>query len=119
MTDFNQRIDKLRELDKARTQGEWEIDKTCPHGVSIYGKYGSIAKMWNREYNRPDKNTDAAFIAAAPEMMQVIEELDDKAEGLKTDLNELIRVCMTKDLNSIKDFVKMNYPKQLAEIEGV
>jgi len=37
-------------------------------------------------------------------------ELKDKVEGLGFELDELIRVCMTRDLPVIRDFVRMNYP---------
>lgn len=35
----------------------------------------------------------------------------DKAMGLEEDLRQLVHVCKTRDLETIRDYVKMNYPK--------
>ena len=43
----------------------------------------------------------------------------DNCFGLSVDLDELIRVCLTKENYIIQDFIKMNYPEQCKEYSGV
>lgn len=74
MTDLNEQIARLWEFDAKRTQGEWILS-----GGSIWtnrdGEHVSIATT---------RLADTPFIAAAPTMMQIINQLQAKlqiAEG--------------------------------------
>lgn len=91
MSDLEQRIAKLRELDKARTQGKWKITidscATCEkNGTAEYCIY-DIPSGNHGDYARKE---DAQFIAAAPEMMQVIEEQDKQAKAMRKTMQKLV-----------------------------
>lgn len=71
MTNIDKRIDEIMELDKARTQGEWELYELLPQAYEICAKdnyaFGGVCV--------PVKKTNAQFIAKAPEMASIIREL--------------------------------------------
>ena len=75
-----QKIERLRELDKARTQGDWDYDGEETEASHDWDGYGySLFPVDDEGQCRGfiadfDLNEeDAAFCKAAPEMMQVIE----------------------------------------------
>lgn len=84
MTDLKQRIDKLRELDKARTQGEWSSE-----WCNVY--LGETGEIYDEGGHTKE---DAQFIAAAPEMMQVIEELQSKNASMRETIKKMAEALM-------------------------
>lgn len=77
-------IAHLNELDASRTQGDWvvqqDVDTFPVHVAEFDGN--SIAELFCNFSDGVD-NPDAQFIAAAPQMMQLINEQQAEIEGLE------------------------------------
>jgi hypothetical protein len=73
----DERIARLRELDKNRTQGEWKSNAGMKGGFRVYTRsfpFGS-GKQICGVCQCEETEANSRFIAAAPEMMQIINEL--------------------------------------------
>ena len=83
----DERIARLRELDKNRTQGEWRV-------VYAQTRIPNIQSTTHPEDYIAVTGFNGQFIAAAPEMMQIINELQAKlktAEGALGEALEMVR----------------------------
>lgn len=83
MTNLNERIKAIDELDSKRTQGEWAVskmlateDEGCVWAGNMCIAFASSVSYHSHrviEYIKLDRK-DAEFIAAAPEMVSIIRE---------------------------------------------
>lgn len=96
MTNLRDTIERLEALDKARTQGEWrdslfvfgkdklDSDMRCDNNYRVDACWpGSAFHPIALIKSVIDKNADAKFIAASPEMISTIRQLHILAEKMR------------------------------------
>lgn len=115
MTD--ERIARLRELDSKRTPGGWSSDYR--HIRTIHPKTGHVVKIAETPHvpELSVLNADSRFIAAAPEMMQIINELQAKLKTAEGALESIKEYAVLGGGTSIHiDAIEKSTIQALAEI---
>jgi len=80
MNNLSQRLERYRELNEKRTQGEWKrvIGHDCdfvePLDV-LPSPYNIVARIGEHTFDRSQCNHNAAFIASAPSMFSDLQTL--------------------------------------------
>lgn len=89
-------IEKVLELDKNRTQGEWKCGESMEsNGYNISYVGTDINHEYRTGYSHLDgynfsaRTRDAEFIALAPRMVEIIKALQAENERLKLDLGTI------------------------------
>jgi len=96
---MNKRIQRILELNKKRTQGEWDTV-----GGYVYKTPESCPETNHLAYVESTIH-DALFMSHAPEMVEIIEDLLARNEELEAALLEVeqdarIELCLAKDGDS-------------------
>lgn len=106
MTDIQKRIDEIVELDKKRTKGAWRCEPDTWKAPShiIYAGEQFICKEHGAGMTSAEQYANAQFIAKAPEMVEIIQHLQQQLAERDELLHEAIFNAVSVVLEGSKYF---------------